>query len=183
MQIDIPIEYKRLFDSDWREAAVYGGRASGKSHSVARILLIRAKMSKLKVACFREFQNSINDSSYQLLVDIIKKYNMNDYVVFSNYIENRINGSSFIFKGLWNNEQSIKSIEGVNIAWVEEAQTISKKSIDVLTPTIRQDGSQIIYTYNRLLDDDPVHQRLVVEGRPNTLIIQDRKSTRLNSSH
>ncbi len=167
----IPIEFKRLFDNDWREAAVYGGRYSLKSHTVARVLLIRARQKKTRVACFREFQNSIADSSYQLLVELIKEYNLGDFQITNNSIINTINGSDFIFKGLWNNEQSIKSIEGIDIAWVEEAQTVSEKSLEVLTPTVRQDGSQIIYTYNRLLEEDPVHKRLVLEGRPNTLII------------
>lgn len=169
--MEIPIEFRRLFDTDWREAAVYGGRYSLKSHTVARLLLIKARQQKTRVGCFREFQNSISDSSLQLLRDLIDKYNLSEFVVTNNSIVNKINGSDFIFKGLWNNEQSIKSIEGIDIAWVEEAQTVSKKSIDVLTPTVRKPGSQIIYTYNRLLEDDPVHMRLVVEGRPNTLII------------
>ena len=169
--IDIPIEYKRLFAKDWREAAIYGGRYSLKSHTVARALLILARQSKKRVACFREFQNSIGDSSYQLLADLIKQYELNDFELTKNSIINKINGSDFIFKGLWNNEQSIKSIEGIDIAWVEEAQTVSEKSLEVLTPTVRKDGSQIIYTYNRLLEEDPVHKRLVLEGRPNTLII------------
>lgn len=167
----IPIEFKSLFNNDWREAAVYGGRYSLKSHTIARILLIRARQKKTRVACFREFQNSIGDSSYQLLVDLIKKYNLGDFQITNNSIINTINGSDFIFKGLWNNEQSIKSIEGIDIAWVEEAQTVSEKSLEVLTPTVRKPGSQIIYTYNRLLEEDPVHKRLVLEGRPNTLII------------
>lgn len=167
----IPTEYKRLFDTDWREAAIYGGRYSLKSHTVARVLLIKARQSKTRVACFREFQNSIADSSYQLLADLIKEYNLKDFVITNNSIVNTLNGSDFIFKGLWNNEQSIKSIEGIDIAWVEEAQTVSEKSLEVLTPTVRKDGSQIIYTYNRLLEEDPVHKRLVLEGRPNTLII------------
>lgn len=169
--IGIPSEYKRLFDSDWREAAVYGGRFSLKSHTIARFLLIRARQQKTRVACFREFQNSISESSYQLLADLIKQYELNDFVLTNNSIINQINGSDFIFKGLWNNEQSIKSIEGIDIAWVEEAQTVSEKSLEVLAPTVRKDGSQIIYTYNRLLEEDPVHKRLVLEGRPNTLII------------
>lgn len=169
--IEIPIEYKRLFDRDWREAAIYGGRYSLKSHTVARALLIRARQQKTRVACFREFQNSIGDSSYQLLADLIKEYELNDFELTKNSIINTVNGSDFIFKGLWNNEQSIKSIEGIDIAWVEEAQTVSEKSLEVLTPTVRKDGSQIIYTYNRLLEEDPVHTRLVLEGRPNTLII------------
>ena len=167
----IPTEFKKLFDTDWREAAVYGGRYSLKSHTIARVLLIKARQQKTRVACFREFQNSIADSSYQLLADLIREYNLTDFHITNNSIINTLNGSDFIFKGLWNNEQSIKSIEGIDIAWVEEAQTVSEKSLEVLTPTVRKDGSQIIYTYNRLLEEDPVHRRLVLEGRPNTLII------------
>lgn len=171
IEIQIPIEFKRLFDANWREAAVYGGRYSLKSHTVARILLIRARQSKLRVACFREFQNSIADSSHQLLKDLINEYGLTDFQVTNNAIINTVNGSDFIFKGLHNNEQSIKSTEGIDIAWIEEAQTVSNTSLEVLTPTVRKPGSQLIYTYNRLLEDDPVHNRLVLEGRPNTLVI------------
>lgn len=169
--MEIPKEFKRLFDRDWREAAVYGGRYSLKSHTVARLLLIRARQAKTRVACFREFQSSIAESSHQLLKDLIHQYGLTDFVVTDNAIINKLNGSDFLFKGLYNNEQSIKSIEGIDIAWVEEAQAVSKSSIEVLTPTVRKEGSQIIYTYNRLLEDDAVHQRLVIEGRPNTLVI------------
>lgn len=169
--IEIPVEYKRLFDNDWREAAIYGGRFSLKSHTVARFLLIRAREKKTRIGCFREFQNSINESSYQLLADLIRQYNLNEFDLKNNSIINKITESDFIFKGLWNNEQSIKSIEGIDIAWVEEAQTVSEKSIEILTPTVRKPGSKIIYTYNRLLEEDPVHKRLVLEGRPNTLIL------------
>lgn len=169
--IEIPIEYKRLFDTDWREAAVYGGRFSLKSHSVARVLLVKARESKKRVACFREFQNSIADSSHQLLKDLIDKYELKDFEVTDNAIINKINGSDFLFKGLHHNEQSVKSIEGIDIAWVEEAQTVSNSSLEILTPTVRKPGSQIIYTYNRLAEEDPVHTRLVLEGRPNTLVI------------
>lgn len=169
--IEIPGEFRRLFDRDWREAAIYGGRYSLKSHTFARFLLIRARQEQTKIGCFREYQNSIADSSHQLLSDLIEKYELTDFKVTEKEIENKINGSSFIFKGLHNNSQSIKSIEGLDIAWVEEAQTVSKESLEILTPTVRKPGSQIGYTYNRLLEDDPVHQRLVIEGRPNTLII------------
>lgn len=169
--IYIPPEYKRLFDDDWREAAIYGGRYSLKSHTVARVLLILGRQKQMRFGCFREFQNSIAESSYQLLKDLIALYELNEYKATENSIVNQITGTEFIFKGLHHNEQSIKSIEGIDIAWVEEAQTVSKTSIEVLTPTVRKAGSKIIYTYNRLLENDPVHQRLVVEGRPNTLVI------------
>lgn len=169
--IEIPSEFKPLFKDNWREAAIWGGRYSLKSHSVARYLLIQARMRQTRVGCFREFQNSIAESSHQLLADLIKQYDLTDFEVTNNTILNRVTGSDFLFKGLWHNEQSVKSMEGIDIAWVEEAQTISGTSIDVLTPTVRKPGSRIIYTYNRLLEDDPVHQRLVIEGRPNTLKI------------
>ena len=169
--IEIPEEYRGLFESNWREAAIYGGRFSLKSHTVARYLLIEARRSKKRIACFREFQNSINESSHQLLTDLIRQYGLHEFQVTNNSIVNTINGSDFIFKGLHRNEQNVKSTEGIDIAWVEEAQTVSKESIDILTPTVRKEGSKIIYTYNRMMEDDPVHTRLVIEGRPNTLII------------
>src|SRR3990167_2136020 len=139
--IEIPSEFKRLFDSDWREVAIYGGRYSLKSHTVARVLLIRARQKKTRVGCFREFQSSIAESSHQLLSDLIKHYNLTDFQVTDKAIINTVNGSDFLFKGLWNNEQSIKSIEGIDIAWVEEAQTVSKQSLEVLTPTVRSANS------------------------------------------
>lgn len=171
MEMQIPVEYERLFDTDWREAAIYGGRYSLKSHTVARYLLIRARQEKTRILCCRELQNSIADSSHQLLADLIEEYGLTDFKVTDKSIINTVNGSDFIFKGLHRNEQSVKSTEGIDIAWVEEAQTVTETSIEVLTPTIRKDGSQIIYTYNRLEEEDPVHKRLVLEGRPNTLVI------------
>lgn len=171
IEVQIPSEYRRLFDDDWREAAIYGGRGSLKSHTVARYLLIRARMAKTRVACFREFQNSIAESSHQLLTDLIAQYELNEFRVTDTAIINKLNDSDFMFKGLHHNEQAIKSIEGIDIAWVEEAQTVSSKSIDVLTPTVRKPGSKLIYTYNRLEEEDPVHKRLVLDGRPGTIVL------------
>lgn len=170
-KILIPTEFQPLFTDDWREAAIYGGRGSLKSHTVARFLLIKARELRRRMACFREFQNSIAESSHQLLADLCQLYEFRDFKVTDHAIVNTVNGSDFLFKGLHHNEQSIKSIEGIDYAWVEEAQTVSEKSIEVLTPTVRKPGSKIIYTYNRLEELDPVHKRLVVEGRPNSLII------------
>lgn len=170
-EILIPAEFGRLMDSDWREAAVYGGRGSLKSHTVARVLLIRAMQKRGRAGCFREYQNSIADSSHALLKDLIEQYNLSMFKVTNDSIINTQTGYDFIFRGLRNNVQSIKSIEGMTEAWVEEAQTVSETSLNVLTPTVRLPGSQIFYTYNRLRPDDPVHNRLVIEGRPNTLVI------------
>lgn len=171
LDILIPSEFARLLDSDWSEAGVYGGRNSLKSHTVARILLLRAIKSKTRVGCFREFQKSMEDSSMQLLKDLIEKYKLSEFTYTKTGIVNTRNGSDFLFNGLRNNIQSVKSLEGIDIAWVEEAQTISEYSLDVLTPTIRKEGAQIIYTYNRLRDKDPVHQRIVIDGRDDFLSI------------
>lgn len=106
-----------------------------------------------------------------MLKELIEKYQLTEFKVTDKDIVNRVNGSDFIFKGLHHNEQNVKSTEGIDIAWVEEAQTVSESSLDILTPTVRKPGSQIVYTYNRLKTDDPVHVRLVKEGRPNTLVL------------
>lgn len=136
-EILIPSEFARLFDKDWREAAIFGGRGSLKSHTVARILLIRAMSKNGLCGCFREYQNSIADSSYALLKELIELYNLPNFKITKDSIVNISTGYSFIFKGLHNNIQSIKSIEGMTEAWVEEAQTVTEESIDVLTPTVR----------------------------------------------
>lgn len=170
--IQIPIEYKELFASWWRNALIEGGRYSLKSHTVARYLLIQARRSKKRVFCGREFQNSIADSSHQLLADLIQKYELSDYVVTRDAIVNAVTGSDFIFKGIKTNTQSIKSIEGIDIAWIEEAQTITRESIDILTPTIRKPNSQIIWTMNRTLELDPIYEMLALHPREDTLHLQ-----------
>jgi phage terminase large subunit len=167
--IQIPIEYKPLFDTWWRNALVEGGRYSLKSHTVGRYLLIRARMAKTRVLCGREFQNSIADSSHQLLADLIEKYELADFKVTRDSIVNSLTGSDFIFRGIKHNSQSIKSIEGVDIFWGEEAQAFSKDSIDIITPTIRKPGSQLIWTMNRTLELDPIYEILALNPRPDTL--------------
>lgn len=167
--IQIPIEYKPLFESWWRNALIEGGRYSLKSHTVARYLIIRARMAKTRILAAREFQNSIADSSHQLLADLINQYELTDFNVSDKGIVNTITGSDFIFRGIRHNTNSIKSIEGIDIAWVEEAQTISKESIDVLTPTVRKPGSQIIWTMNRTLELDPIYEMLALKPREDTL--------------
>lgn len=178
-EIHIPSEFARLLDGDWREAAVYGGRGSLKSHTVARVLLIRAMSKYGRCGCFREFQNSIADSSHSLLKNLIDEYELPYFKITKDSIVNSRTGYDFIFRGLHNNVQSVKSIEGMTEAWVEEAQTVTENSIDTLTPTVRLPGSQIFYTYNRLKDRDPVHNRLVIEGRPNALVLNVNYDTAL----
>ena len=155
--VKLPSEFKPLFDSWWRHAVIEGGRYSLKSHTVARFLLLTARSKRVRIACLRQFQKNIADSSYQLLIDLIQQYGFSEFVWTNDIITNTNTGSTFIFKGLDRNvETTIKSLEGIDITWIDEAQTITLKSIRILNPTIRKPGSKIIWTLNRLTDLDPV---------------------------
>lgn len=167
-KVKIPIEFKELFNPEWRNIVYYGGRASLKSHSVARALLLRGRQSKLRILCTRELQKSIKDSVHKLLSDLINQYEFTDYEVLKDTITNKVTGTEFIFLGLRLNVLEIKSLEGIDICWVEEAHAITEQSIDVLTPTIRKPGSQIIWTFNRLNELDPVYVKYVMNSPPNT---------------
>lgn len=132
-----------------------GGRASGKSTAVAQSLILRASIQPITVLCAREFQNSITDSVYKLLTNTIEEFGLQGFEIRRDGI-GHVNGSNFIFRGLHDNIQSIKSIEGIDVCWVEEAQTISKASLTTLIPTIRKPNSTLIFTWNPLTSHDPI---------------------------
>lgn len=135
---------------------MWGGRGGGKSRSVASALVLKALQGPERVLCAREVQKSIKDSSKRLLDDEIERMGVR---AFFDSTETEIrgqNGSLFIFAGLRGNASQIKSLEGVTIAWVDEAQTITQASLDTLIPTIRAPGSEIWLTWNPLKADDPV---------------------------
>jgi len=165
-------DYKGLFDESYRYLVYYGGRYSGKSYHVALALLLRGRQKKLRILCTREIQNTIKDSVHKLLKDQIGKYSMNDYVVTKEEIRNNVTGTEFVFKGLKRNIMEIKSMEGIDICWIEEAQSITNESLDVLIPTIRKEGSQIMVTFNRFEEKDPVYERFILKKPPNTLAKQ-----------
>jgi phage terminase large subunit len=142
-----------------------GGRGSAKSWSFARALLILGSQNRLRIACFREVQKSIADSVHKLLSDQIQMLGLgNEYQVLNDTIRNTRNGSEFLFAGLSDKTaESIKSFEGVDIAWVEEGQAVSKRSWSILIPTIRKDSSEIWVSYNPDLETDETHQRFTVD--------------------
>jgi len=170
IKIQIPIEYKELHYDNYRYFLIHGGRNSGKSYNVALALLLKARKETKRILCTREIQNTIKDSVHKLLSDLITTYEFNDYIITEKSIYNQITGSEFIFKGLRLNYNEIKSTEGVDIAWVEEAQSVSKQSLDVLIPTIRKTGSQIYFTFNRFSELDPVYEKFFLQTRDNTYI-------------
>lgn len=163
-------EFRGLFNEKLRYIVYYGGRSSGKSYHVALALLLRGRSKKLRILCTREIQITIKDSVYKLLCDIIEKESLTDYRITKDSIINRVTGTEFIFKGLRSNIMEIKSTEGIDICWVEEAQSITQLSIDILTPTIRKKGSQLIFTFNRFNELDPVFVNFVMFKKPRALV-------------
>lgn len=157
-QINFLEDFKDLFDESLRYIVYYGGRCSGKSYHAALALLLRGRDKRLRILCTREIQNTIKDSVHKLLKDLIEEYGMNDYVITNDSIYNTRSQTEFIFKGLKRNIAEIKSLQGVDICWMEEAQSITAESLNVLTPTImRHDGAQIIATFNRITHLDPIY--------------------------
>lgn len=153
-----------------RYKVFYGGRGSGKSWAVAEALIVMADMARLRVLCGREIQASIRDSSYQVLKDTAYRLGIAGRFDFLEAeIRSKETGSRFIFKGLSHN-QSLKSTEGIDIAWVEEAQTVSEASWSVLIPTIRKPGSEIWITFNPLNADDPTTKRFIENPPPDACV-------------
>jgi len=156
-----------------RYKVAYGGRGSGKSWGFARALLLQASNKPLRILCAREIQRSIRQSVHQLLTDQIQSLGLGPfYEVLESEIRG-VNGSLFSFTGLANNTvESIKSYEGVQIVWCEEAQTISRKSWDILIPTIRKPDSEIWVSFNPNIDTDNTYQRFVVEPPENAKVVK-----------
>jgi phage terminase large subunit len=153
-----------------RYKVAYGGRGSGKSWSVARILVSLAAVGPLRVLCAREYQSSISDSVHRLLADQIVSLGLeSEFNVMQHEIESRC-GSLFIFRGLHLNPRGVKSLEGVDVCWVEEADTFTDESWENLIPTIRKPGSQIWVTFNPRRENDPTYKRFVKSPPPDAAV-------------
>lgn len=156
-----------------RYKCLYGGRGSGKSWAIARALLIQAASQKLRVLCTREIQKSLKDSVHALLSDQIQSLGLGQFYQVLEAEIRGANGSQFLFAGLQSHTvESIKSFEGCDRVWVEEAQTVSEKSWDVLIPTIRRPGSEIWLSLNPQLETDPTYQRFIANPPPNSWVRQ-----------
>ena len=169
-KVEFPEKLSILFDSA-RYKVLYGGRGGAKSWGIARALLIIGARKTTRILCAREFQTSIKDSVHKLLSDQIVAMGLIEfYEITQNSIRGK-NGTEFSFVGLKNNVANIKSYEGCDIAWIEEAQTTSKLSWNVLIPTIRKEGSEIWISFNPELETDETYQRFIV-NQPENCIVQ-----------
>ena len=150
-----PAKLECLFNpKNSRYRVLYGGRGGAKSWGVARALLIKGAQAPLRILCAREFQTSIKDSVHKLLCDQIVDMGLAGFYEITEKSIKGKNGTEFFFVGLRNNVVNVKSIEGVDVCWVEEAQTVSRNSWNVLIPTIRKEQSEIWVTFNPELETD-----------------------------
>lgn len=170
MRIDIqtPVAFQELYRPH-RWKVMWGGRGGAKSMAVGDALLAIATHKKTRVLCAREKQNSIKESVHSLLANEITRLGLPGWKVTERTISHA-NGSVFFFMGLWNNIDSIKSVFGVDICWVEEGNTVSDGSWSKLIPTIRKPGSEIWVTFNPELKTDAAYQRFVLNTPPDAWV-------------
>lgn len=155
--LDIPEKlYPFIFDFDkFNYHLLEGGRGGGKSHSVARFICWLAEQNKIRVCCGREVQNTINESVKTIFETLISKFNLN-FEIKKDYILHRKTGSYIFFRGFREQGRiNIKGLEGIDILWIDEAQAITKPTLDYIIPTIRKDYSRVIFTMNRFVRNDP----------------------------
>lgn len=169
LDISVPEAFQELFKPA-RYKTYYGGRGSAKSWSMAIALVVRMLQSPVRVLCTREFQNSIADSVHRLLSDTIERLGLlSAFVITRDSIKSKV-GAQVLFKGLHHNIQEIKSTEGIDICWVEEAELVSDYSWDVLIPTIRNEGSEIWTSFNTRDETDPTYKRMVLNPPPGSVV-------------
>jgi phage terminase large subunit len=161
VKAEFPLKLQSLFQRS-RYKVCYGGRGGAKSWGIARALLIKGAKEPIRILCAREYQTSIKDSVHKLLCDQIEALNLHSFYEITQANIKGANGTEFAFAGLKNNISNIKSFEGVDVCWVEEAQTVSRLSWNVLIPTIRKEKSEIWVSFNPELETDETYQRFVV---------------------
>jgi phage terminase large subunit len=154
-EVIIPKAFKGLFEP-YRYKAAFGGRGSAKSHSFATALVLMAVQRPMRIVCAREIQNSLRESVKQLIEDKIKacglaaKFDCQDKVTIG------ANGSRFIYMGMWRNPEAVKSLEGADVFWGEEASAFSERSLRLIRPTMRKPGSELWFSWNPEFEDDPI---------------------------
>ncbi len=168
-EIHFPVALAFLFEP-MRYKILHGGRGGSKSWGIARALLTLGASKPLRVLCAREMQTSIAQSVHKLLKDQISALGLDSFYEVQQYVIKGRNGTEFTFHGLKHNIANIKSVEGTDICWVEEAQTVSKTSWDTLIPTIRKADSEIWISFNPSLEADETYQRFVVKPPSNSTV-------------
>lgn len=172
MIIEVPEKAAFLFEPA-RFKVLWGGRAGIKSWSCARALLALARSRRLRIGCARETMKSIEDSVHQLLQDQVGAMGMGEFFRAQKKLIRGMNGSTFSYHGLRDRSvHNIKSLESVDILWIEEAQNVSKKSWNIVIPTIRKPGSEIWASFNPELETDETYKRFVVDPPEGAMVVK-----------
>jgi len=170
INLELPEKAYFLLTTKSRYKVIYGGRGSAKSWSIARALLVLALNNKIRILCTRELQTSIRDSVHKLLKDQISNLGLDNFFYVTKESIRASNGSEFLFKGMKNNVQEIKSLEGIDICWVEEAARMSIESWEILTPTIRKENSEIWASFNPESVDDLTYKKFILQKPDNAIV-------------
>ena len=154
-----------------RNRILYGGRASSKSWDAAGFAVFLASTHRVKILCARQFQNKIEESVYTLIVAQIERFGLRDqFRILDNKIIHKRTRSEFLFYGLWRHISEIKSLEGVDICWIEEAHNLTQVQWEILNPTLRKEGSQFWIIFNPMLSTDFVWRRFVAKPPAGTIV-------------
>lgn len=152
-----------------RHRVLYGGRSSSKSWEFAGMIASIASQYRTRVLCVRRFQNKIKESVHTLIAAQIDNFGMSGFEVRATDILHE-NGSEFVFYGIERNTDEIKSFEGADILWIEEAHNLTKDQWDILEPTIRKENSEIWISFNPDLITDFVYQRFIVNPPKDSIV-------------
>jgi phage terminase large subunit len=155
--------------NDYRYCLLDGGRGGGKSQMLGRFILYIAEQRRCRIVCGRETQNTISESVYSLLSDLITQYNL-AFDIQASKIIHKESGSTINFRGFREQGRfNIQGLEGIDVLWIDEGQAITKQTLDVLIPTIRKEKAKIFFSMNRHVEHDPVYETFY--NRPDCLHI------------
>ena len=161
MKFQIPLKLRPFLEKRRRFKIAYGGRGAGKSQAFASTFVMKGETEQALIGCFREYQNSIEDSVYSLIKSMIVRYDAAGYNLQKSFIDH-IDGGGFRFRGLARSIEAIKSMHGFKYFWLEEGQFISEDSLRILTPTLREADSELWISANPLSSADPFSKRFIV---------------------
>lgn len=166
-------KFRPLYEKNWRYVILKSGRGSGKSWAIAESIIYYTTKFRTRILCARQVQNSIKDSVHKLLSDTIDRLGVTDaYEITRDEIRCKATGSLIIFRGLKDNLTSLKSLEGIDIVWLEEAEAITDEAYDILIPTIRKPNSVFFISFNPRLETDATYRRFVLNPPDKTAIIE-----------
>ncbi|CAH0447590.1 hypothetical protein LMG10661_03657 [Ralstonia syzygii subsp. syzygii] len=164
---------RKFWTAPARNRVLYGGRSSSKSWDAAGFAVFLTNTNKIRFLCARQFQNKIADSVYSLLKTQIERFGLLDrFDIQRDRIINIATGSEFLFYGLWRSIDEIKSMEGIDVCWIEEAHNLTEEQWEILNPTLRKSGSQFWIIFNPRLSTDFVYRRFVANPPAKTITRQ-----------